>query len=337
MGLLDWITESAKSQYAKGAPYREAIGGLLQGDPTKFGLLAQEFNRKAQTPEGALDVALNVNPMLTFIGKGSKLWNSDLAKKAVELEKKGVAPEEIWRQTGTAKFADGKWRQEISDVGAKITDDVYEGIKKNKNFAGPLEKSMQHEQLYKAYPEVKDIYTTMYASPLPEGSFESASKTITVGGPSTGYQKSSALHEVQHGIQDIEGWARGGTPESAVGSGVTKENQFDWAKRAYENSIGKNGNISDEELLSQLLDKPYAHKNVKSWEDLSQREKLPWLDQGRQMAYRRLAGEAEARLTQRRMNLTPEQRLQYYPYNQGKEVYGLDVPYNELIIRGLLE
>ena len=63
MGLLDWIKESAKSQYTKGAPYREAIGGLLQGDPTKFGLLAQEFNRKAQTPEGALDVALNFAPL----------------------------------------------------------------------------------------------------------------------------------------------------------------------------------------------------------------------------------------------------------------------------------
>lgn len=62
-GLLDWITGAVQQQYAKGAPYREAIGGLLQGDPTKFGLLAQEFNRKAQTPEGALDVALNFAPL----------------------------------------------------------------------------------------------------------------------------------------------------------------------------------------------------------------------------------------------------------------------------------
>lgn len=61
-GLLDWITGAVQQQYAKGAPYREAVSGLLQGDPTKFGLLAQEFNRKAQTPEGALDVALNFAP-----------------------------------------------------------------------------------------------------------------------------------------------------------------------------------------------------------------------------------------------------------------------------------
>ena len=51
--------------------------------------------------------------------------------------------------------------------------------------------------------------------------------------------------------------------------------------------------------------------------------------------YKNLAGEAEARLVERRMNLTPEQRLQYYPYSQGQ--YGLDVPYNELIVKGLLK
>jgi hypothetical protein len=51
--------------------------------------------------------------------------------------------------------------------------------------------------------------------------------------------------------------------------------------------------------------------------------------------YKNLGGEAESRLTQARMNLTPEQRLKYFPYAQGE--YGLDVPFNELIVRGLLE
>ena len=50
--------------------------------------------------------------------------------------------------------------------------------------------------------------------------------------------------------------------------------------------------------------------------------------------YKRLFGEAEARLTQGRQDLTPEQRLEYFPYNQGQ--YGLDVPLDEVIVRGLL-
>jgi hypothetical protein len=47
-------------------------------------------------------------------------------------------------------------------------------------------------------------------------------------------------------------------------------------------------------------------------------------------AYRRLAGEAEARATQARIPLTAEQRLATFPEDS------YDVPMNQLIIRGLL-
>jgi hypothetical protein len=52
--------------------------------------------------------------------------------------------------------------------------------------------------------------------------------------------------------------------------------------------------------------------------------------------YQRLGGEAESRLTQNRMSLTPEERLKYFPYVYNKEKYGLDVPFNELTVEGLL-
>lgn len=53
-----------------------------------------------------------------FIGANAKTWNKAAAARAVELEKAGVTPEQIWRETGTFRGADGKLRQEISDVGA---------------------------------------------------------------------------------------------------------------------------------------------------------------------------------------------------------------------------
>ena len=53
-----------------------------------------------------------------FIGATAKTWNKAAAARAVELEKAGVSPEQIWRETGTFRSADGKLRQEISDVGA---------------------------------------------------------------------------------------------------------------------------------------------------------------------------------------------------------------------------
>jgi hypothetical protein len=44
-------------------------------------------------------------------------------------------------------------------------------------------------------------------------------------------------------------------------------------------------------------------------------------------AYRRLAGEAEARATQARMNMTPAERRATFPFDS------YDVPVNQLIIR----
>jgi hypothetical protein len=273
-----------------------------------------------------------------FIGEKSPAWNKEKANLAIKLEKSGFAPEDIWKKTGTLRGVEGKLRQEISDVGSNITDNVYEGIVKNKRFEGKMGEALTHPELYKAYPDIADIGTGMYAWKTPEGSYESLSRTITAGGAGTTSQKSAALHEIMHDIQQKEGYAKGGTASSVSESGLTKENQFDWAKRAYENSIGKGSDgISDDKLLAELLGTPFKEKEFKSWESLPQREKLNYLEQGREMAYRRLAGEAEARLVQRRMDLTPEQRLEYFPYNQGKEVYGLDIPFNELIIKGLID
>ena len=52
-----------------------------------------------------------------FIGPKAKTWNQAAADLAVQLEKAGADPVDIWRQTGTFRGADGIQRQEISDVG----------------------------------------------------------------------------------------------------------------------------------------------------------------------------------------------------------------------------
>jgi hypothetical protein len=55
-----------------------------------------------------------------FIGPKSSSWNKAAAQKAVEMEKAGARPIEIWRETMTARGLDNKWRQEIPDVGAVL-------------------------------------------------------------------------------------------------------------------------------------------------------------------------------------------------------------------------
>ena len=47
--------------------------------------------------------------------------------------------------------------------------------------------------------------------------------------------------------------------------------------------------------------------------------------------YQRIGGEAEARMVQKRMDYTPEERAATFPLDD------YDVPLNELILRGLLD
>jgi hypothetical protein len=65
-GLLDFITETAKKQYAKGAPYREAVTGLLQGDTSGW----NKLNAPSLTnPQEAVDIAAGFAGTINPIGK----------------------------------------------------------------------------------------------------------------------------------------------------------------------------------------------------------------------------------------------------------------------------
>lgn len=58
-----------------------------------------------------------------FIGENAKTWNKAAADQAVQMEKAGAKPEDIWSATGTFRGAEGKLRQEISDIPAVFRED----------------------------------------------------------------------------------------------------------------------------------------------------------------------------------------------------------------------
>jgi hypothetical protein len=60
------------------------------------------------------------NALGMFIGPKSSAWNKANYEKAVEMEKAGARPADIWRETMTARGLDQKWRQEIPDTGAML-------------------------------------------------------------------------------------------------------------------------------------------------------------------------------------------------------------------------
>lgn len=100
-GILDWITEKAKAQYAKGAPYREAVGGLLQGDMNKVN---QALSKSDLTP---MDFAT------TFAPLGITAWHgSPHTFEKFDLSKMGTGE-------GAQQYGWGAYLAEHPDV-AKI-------------------------------------------------------------------------------------------------------------------------------------------------------------------------------------------------------------------------
>jgi hypothetical protein len=407
-GLLDFITEAAKKQYAQGAPYRQAVTGLLQGDTSKANTLLDRGIESLRTPEGAMDVALNFSPMMlgTFIGKNSKLWNSSKADIAQQLEKSGVSPEEIWRQTGTVRGVDGKLRQEISDAPAKFNTaqdliekanqlklrnqelkqivspvknqkDLFpkqltearkpykEEIKANENLLnknyGLLDRPeignyaplvFEHSDLYKAYPDMERIvvnqginkgegsFGAYYPSPdLNADSlsvYKAALERTAQGNPSWG-GKSTSLHELQHAVQEREKFATGGSPNEMLRNLLDEKDQISSQISELNNQMSL---LTKADKMSPVEKNAYDMLMEQRMQLVPRYQQLQDPDFVRREAfkqYERLGGEAESRLTQNRMNLTPQERLQYFPYTFDKERFGLDVPFNELIVRGLLE
>jgi hypothetical protein len=149
------------------------------------------------------------NPVGIFIGSKSKTWNKANADKFLKLEESGVAPVDIWKQTGTFRSPDGKLRQEINDASAVARYDPpsdqiakeldltaqlsygkpYQDLDratKNKiqkevnDFQSSLNQNLTHQDLYHAYPELANIESTAKFSNIPRGRFEQT-KVSSIG------------------------------------------------------------------------------------------------------------------------------------------------------------
>jgi hypothetical protein len=350
---------------------RRAGQSLLQSSAERQALMGRAFANPERpfqvTDQAALgqlgsDVLmgeLGIAPVGMFIGQGSKLWKPEQAFKAAKLEKQGKAPEEIWKETGTVRAADGNWRQEISDKEAfalmkpqsgnmefleKFSQELYgvpygrlpfKGIGLGKerqavikltdeemNKFNKVGTSLEHPELYKSYDDLKNIDLYQGFAPDRSGSYveNRGNPYITMNAPNEPELRSGLLHELQHGIQVKEGWARGGSPEEFLQPNKEQINEV--AKKLNELSLARKEGTPEYLETESMFNKLRSENPSKTYDEAME-------------IYKRLLGEAEARLTQGRMDLTPEQRLEYFPYNQGQ--YGLDVPLNELIVKGLLE
>ena len=101
------------------------------------------------------DVSLN-----SFAGEKAITANIGKLDQAKAMLEKGADEVEIWQKTGWFKDKDGAWKFEIGDNKARLNPDFQSG--------GKLGELLEHDDLFKAYPELKDVRVVKIGDAIPQ-------------------------------------------------------------------------------------------------------------------------------------------------------------------------
>lgn len=216
---------------------------------------------------------------------------------AGQMELEGKNPNQIWAATGWERGADGKWKTEI-EYGVVKPD----GFKSGKT---PLllEDIFDAPRLYEAYPDLAKTFVFLRPEiPIGRAYVDSAGNINLspqqINGPE-GSSLDLLAHEIQHLVQEAEGFARGGTisnelplevktaVESIVADGFAG-NVDDWL--AKQGAFG----MTNKEMLEEMdvLDEV---KTIAGLSENEIKELLRQWDEKAYTTYLNLSGEVEAR------------------------------------------
>lgn len=152
----------------------------------------------------------------SYAGQNAKNANLQTLREAQEMQKAGADMESIRKATGWHLGMEGKWRFEIDDSGMQLRGDAAD-----LSDYTTLGELVDAPELFEAYPQLKDVRLAF--ADLEDGErgyFNSGDNTIVLSEELRGAPEDTLVHEIQHAIQDVEGFASGASPEY-------------WARREY--------------------------------------------------------------------------------------------------------
>ena len=148
----------------------------------------------------------SMNEIIAFKPEQVKIIKSSQSplKQAILDIHRGANPEKVWKKYGWTKDPSGKWMFRIDDSGAKLRSFKWrdESTRPFKTIENKLPDILDHPELFKAYPELRDLDIRKTSK---GGSYTGG--TLYFDGT-----RSSLFHEIQHAIQEIEGFAPGSSP-----------------------------------------------------------------------------------------------------------------------------
>lgn len=148
-----------------------------------------------------------VKRQYSFAGVNARNANLQTLAEAKALDEQGVANETIRQQTGWFKGMDAKWRFEVDDSSSRISEN-------DSNYM-TLGELLQDTEIFEAYPDLRDISVVFQS--LPPGVYAQYNRQFDHIDVSYELKdvpeaiRDAVLHEIQHAIQNREGFTGGAT------------------------------------------------------------------------------------------------------------------------------
>jgi hypothetical protein len=257
-----------------------------------------------------------------FAGPGAKTANLPMLAKAQEMAGRGLGRDAIWKETGWFQGGkDGKWRFEIDDSKSKYTSPQQ-----------AVEDRLQDLR----YKTVQDREGNYWRNPTPQEISERALLEKEHLGHISGVLNAKPVHKLSDFLDHpdlFEAYPATKDISAAEGSlGPGSLGSFDDAAGVM--MMNRVGNEQKSTMLHELQHAVQADEGfARGGTDMDfTYQNSPLFDQRRSHesafdAYRRVAGEVEARNVQKRANMTPEQRLATPPWDTE------DIPTADQILR----
>lgn len=189
-----------------------------------------QAEQKSDTPRTA-EPKNDEAPRFSFAGKSANYADRLSLDRAKRLAAEGMRNDDILKETGWFRGDEGKWRFEIDDSSATLVhaggtfgEVLAKAVAAKKSNAVTLRDILNHPRLFAAYPSLASLSVAdttsnpSLSNVNANAAFSEKTQTLYVS-PTLKASTliSKLMHEVQHAIQRIEGFATGGSPARAGG------------------------------------------------------------------------------------------------------------------------
>lgn len=275
-------------------------------------MLTGELKRAYGTEvKGEAAVESDGGKKYSLAGRYSQTADLNSLGGAYQMYQNGVSMDTIRKRTGWWLGKDGKWRYEISDREMRFNPD---GFVDNPQTVGDYVK---HDKLFAAYPWIADIPVHMVdavtgGSSATNGKYSPDGKFIELKKGLTSEKAKYVLsHELQHAIQQAEGFVRGTSPKTGM---------FYAVNLAYD-LVKNNPEFIAESKPQDKMNYLIGYLEAKGGASLGDYAKYYYFQN---------YGETEARNVSQRLDMTEEER-RAVPIENNGEVFSYDEVFEKIV------